>query len=247
MNRIVVIGASSGLGRLVAIAYAERGWSVGIAARRVDRLQEVAARFPKQIITRAIDVTSDNAPDEFKSLINDLGGMDILFYAAGCGWYNPSLDPKDEQRTIAVNVKGFTAIIDTAYHFFKESKSKGCIAAITSIGGTRGLGVSASYSATKRYQWTYLQALDQLAHNEKTSIDIVELRPGFVRTELIDRGPQHLPMTMAPEYAVERIIKALDRRKRVTVVDWRWAIVSFFWRLLPRSLWRIFPVTKIMR
>ncbi len=246
MKRIIIIGASSGIGRLIALYFARRGWSVGIAARRAELLNEIAAEYPTQIISRAFDASADDAPEQFKALIAELGGMDIALYAAGCGWYNPTLDLADDRRTISANVSGFTAIVDTAYAYFRQ-QGGGHIAAITSIAGTSGIGLSAAYSASKRYQWAYLQALEQLAREDKIKLKITDIRPGFIHTDLISRGPQHLPMTMPADYAATRMVRAILNHKRIKVIDCRWAIVTSLWRLLPRPLWRHFPLSKILK
>ena len=245
MKRIIIIGASSGIGRLIALDFAHRGWRVGIAARRADRLEEIRKQFPEQIVCHAFDASADNAADEFRKLISELGGMDMLLYAAGCGWYNPELDSDYEQHTVDVNVKGFTTIIDTAYLYFKNIGS-GHIAAITSIAGTRGMGIAPAYSATKRYQWSYLQAIEQLAHTDKNHIKISDIRPGFIQTDLINRGPQNLPMTMQPDYAARIIVRTLLKGKRKKVLDWRWALLTRLWSVIPHPIWRNLPIPALL-
>lgn len=237
MKTIIIVGASCGIGRLIAEDFASRGWRLGITARREEALRELAARFPGKVEYSAYDVAADDAADRLAELITRLGGMDILLFAAGCGWYNPSLDAADEQRTIATNVVGFTRTIDAAYNYF-ASRGEGRIAAITSIGGVKGLGISAAYTATKRYQWTYLQALDQLAHVNGVKVAFTDIRPGFIDTALLDRNPKLPPLTMRPAYAVKRIVRAIIKGRRIAVIDWRWAIVAALWRLIPGALWR---------
>ncbi len=242
MKRIVIVGASSGIGRLAAIELASRGWTVGIAARNADRLAEVAATNPKQIIPRTIDVTAPDARARFRDLVTACGGIDSLLFTAGCGWYNPSLDVADDMHTDAVNVSGFTAIIATAFAIAAESGRPLHIAAVTSVAGVRGLGVSAAYSASKRYQWTYLQGIEQLAHLRRVPVTVGDIRPGFIRTALLGRGPARLPMVMDPEKATRAVVRAVVSRRRVTVIDTRWAILTALWRLVPRWLWRLLPV-----
>ncbi len=112
--------------------------------------------------------------------------MDYLLYAAGCGWRNPELDAAVDEQTVLVNVYGFTRIINAAYKYYKQTANlhRGHIAAITSVGGVKGIGISATYSASKRYQWTYLQAIDQLAHQQHVNIAVTDIRPGFVDTPI---------------------------------------------------------------
>ncbi|MCM1292249.1 MAG: SDR family NAD(P)-dependent oxidoreductase [Bacteroides sp.] len=237
-KRIVIIGASSGIGRRVALDLAGRGWRVGIAARRVDRLKEIAAKCSDRISYRAIDVGADDAVENMMALIDEIGGMDTLLYAAGVGYQDPDIDSEILDQTLRTNVDGFSRIITAAYKYLrtKKSKHKGQIAAITSIAGTKGIGLAAAYSATKRYEQIYLDAIDQLAHSRKEDITITDIRPGFIRTALLS-DKRRYPMEMSLDYAVPRIERAIIKGKRVAIVDWRWAIVVELWRLVPQWIW----------
>lgn len=242
MKSIIIIGASSGIGLGVARTYASRGIRVGVVARRRGPLDSFAAEFPGMVEVSDFDVTAPDAPDRFRELADRLPGLDTVLYAAGCGWYNPELSLDDDCRTVAVMVDGFTAMIDTAYRYFAAKGKKARIAAITSVAGVKGLGISAAYSAAKRYQWTYLQAIDQLAHKDCLPIAVTDIRPGFIHTDLLSRGPRKLPMTMPLDYAVERVVRAIDRGRRVAVVDWRWRLLTAAWTALPAAWWPKFPM-----
>ena len=239
MKKIIIIGASSGMGMKIATDFARAGWRVGIAARNEERLRAVRDLFPDRIVYSTIDVTAQDAVKRFENLIEELDGMDILLYAAGTGRYNPELNLGKDEATIGVNVTGFTRIINAAYRYFKATAnvSKGRIAAITSVAGVKGLGVSAAYAASKRYQWTYLQAIDQLAHSQHVNVSITDIRPGFVDTPLLE-GNHNYPMLMSVDYVAPRIEKAIMQRRRVATVDSRWAVVSGLWSLIPDMLWR---------
>ncbi|MCH5220914.1 MAG: SDR family NAD(P)-dependent oxidoreductase [Muribaculaceae bacterium] len=239
MKKIIVIGASSGMGMRVASDFARLGWQVGIAARRQDRLEELKERYPNNIEYLTIDVTADDAVERFYKLIDMIGGMDYLLYASGCGWQNPELDTTRDEETIGVNVVGFTRIINAAYKYYKTSKrqQRGHIAAITSIAGTKGIGISATYSASKRYQWCYLQAIEQLANQQRVNISITDIRPGFVDTPLLN-GKSDYPLEMSVDYVAPRLEKAILRSKRIAVIDSRWAVVTALWKLIPNALWR---------
>lgn len=244
MKRIIVIGASSGMGRRVAEDFAKAGWRVGIAARNEDRLREIRDLFPERITYATIDVTAQDAVKRFEDLIEEIGGMDILLFAAGTGWYNPELNLGKDEATIGVNVTGFTRIVNAAYRYFKATAnvSKGRIAAITSVAGVKGLGVSAAYSASKRYQWTYLQALDQLAHSQHVNVSITDIRPGFVNTPLL-QGNHNYPMLMSVDHVAPLIEKAIIQRCRVATIDSRWGVVSALWNAIPNCLWPRLNIT----
>lgn len=243
MKRVIIVGASSGIGKRVATDFARRGWRVGIAARREECLMEVKELYPEQIEYMAIDVAASDAVERFNELIRLVGGMDYFLYAAGCGWHNSELEDGIDTQAINANVLGFTRIVNAAYKYYKNvaKASRGHIAAITSIAGTKGLGVCAVYSASKRYQWTYLQALDQLAHIQHVNISITDIRPGLVDTALLDPNRKY-PMKMTIDHVAPRVELAMLTEKRVAVIDSRWAVVTALWRMIPSCLWRRIPL-----
>lgn len=238
MKKIIIIGASSGIGMRVATDFALLGWRVGIAARREEQLKSLKDKYPDRVEYMTIDVTAQDAVDRFYKLIELIDGMDYLLYAAGCGWRNPDLDNAVDDQTVLVNVYGFTRIINAAYKYYKQTASlhRGHIAAITSVAGVKGIGISAAYSASKRYQWTYLQAIDQLAHQQHVNVSVTDIRPGFVDTALLN-GHKY-PMEMSVNYVAPRLESAMLRGKRVAVIDSRWAVVTALWRMIPAALWR---------
>lgn len=236
MKRVVIIGASSGMGLEVARLYLARGYRLGIAARREDRLLALKQEAPDRVATAMIDVTSDDAPQGLRSLIGELGGMDVFFYSSGIGKQNRTLTPDIEINTMKTNALGFTRMIGEAYRYFAE-QGKGHIAAITSIAGTKGLGPAPSYSATKAMQNVYLEALEQQSHARGLDIRFTDIRPGFVNTDLLS-GDFHYPMMLKPDRVARQIVKAIDHRRHVIVVDWKYRILTPLWRLVPRPLWR---------
>lgn len=226
------------MGERLALDFARKGWRTAIAARREDRLRKIAGQAPEGTMCfEAIDVTAPDAEERFMRLIEKNGGMDVLLYSAGCGWNNPQLDPERDRLTVETNVVGFTTITEAAFRYFRDHRQPGQIAAITSIAGTRGIGVSATYSATKRYQWNMLSAYDQLAHEQGLPIKITDIRPGFVETPLLDTATRRYPMTMTVDHVAPIIERAVEKQKRVKVVDARWAVVTALWRLIPRCLY----------
>ena len=230
------MGASSGIGQEVAKLLLADGWHLGIAARREQQLQDLKALAPDCIEVMAIDVTKSDASELLLSLIEKLGGMDLYFHASGIGKQNRTLEPDIELQTMETNAVGFTRMIGTAYRYFAE-RGGGHIAAITSIAGTKGLGPAPSYSATKALQSSYLQALEQQAHQRSLNIRFTDIRPGFVDTALLN-GSFHYPMLMKPETVARDIVRSIYRGCHVHVIDCRYRILTFFCRLIPRWLWR---------
>ena len=167
-----------------ARCYLKDGWQVGVAGRREEELEKIRLSAPGQVCTQTIDVTREDAPFSLEQLITKMGGMDVFLLSSGIGKQNLSLQPDIELQTAATNVSGFIRMVNAAYHYF-EQHGKGHIAVISSIAGTKGLGSAPAYSATKRFQNTYIDALDQLAHMKKLNISFTDIRPGFVATPLL--------------------------------------------------------------
>ena len=240
MKRIIIIGASSGIGREAALQFIRRGYKVGVAARRESVLQELKSDAPQQVICSQLDVTDDDAPSKLLKLVKELGGMDIFLLCAGIGKQNASLQMDIELSTAQTNVLGFIRMVDTAYDYFRKA-GKGHIAVISSIAGTKGLGVAPAYSATKRFQNIYIEALEQLAQMQGLKIWFTDIRPGFVNTDLLGDGKKY-PLLMRTEKVAKRIVRAIERRESVCTIDWRYWIIVFFWRLIPRFIWQKLPI-----
>lgn len=240
MNGIVIIGASSGIGREVAKIYIKAGWRVGVAARRMERMEELKSLCPDQVFCQAIDITKAESAQQIASLIEEMGGVDVYLHVAGIGIQTEELVIDKELNTLITNGEGFTRSIVTAFNYF-DNKGGGHIAAVTSIAATKGLATGAMYSATKRFQVNYLQALAQLANMRKLHIAFTDIRPGFVQTDLIADG-RHYPMQLKTERVAATIVKAIERKRRVCTIDWRYKILVFLWRMVPNTLWEHLPI-----
>ena len=149
-------------------------------------------------------------------------------------------DAAEKLNTTRTNVEGFTRMVDTAFDYFKQHGG-GHLAVISSIAGTKGLGIAPAYSATKRFQNTYIDALEQLSHLQKLNIRFTDIRPGFVATALLGDG-KHYPMLMKADKVGQAITRALNRKRRTVIIDGRYRVLVFFWRLIPRRLWKRLPV-----
>lgn len=229
------MGATSGLGRGVALGLLNEGYIIGVAGRRGEALETIKAVAPDRVFTKVIDVTSEDAPQQLTALIREMGGMDLYFHSSGYGKQNVELNIEIEKQTVLTNTYGFTQMVDTAFAYFRDEGKSGRIAVISSIAGTKGLGAAPSYSATKRFNWTYIEALSQLAHINRLDIRFTDIRPGFVATDFI--AGSNFPMQMTTEYAVRDILKAVLAGKRKATIDWKYRILCFFWRHVPSFLW----------
>ena len=239
-KKVIIIGATSGIGREVALVYIAQGWMVGVAGRREAELESLRTMAPEQVFTQIIDVTKDDASKRLQTLINKVGGMDLFLLSSGIGKQNYTLETEIELATAATNVEGFIRMTNAAYHYF-EKQGHGHLAVISSIAGTKGLGAAAAYSATKGFQHMYIDALDQLSRMQKLNISFTDIRPGFVATPLL-KSPQRYPMLMQAPIVALDIVDALKRKKRVAIIDWRYRLLVGFWRLIPKWIWLRLPV-----
>lgn len=235
--KAIIVGASSGIGLEVAKLLLADGWHIGIAARREEALLELKKTAPERVEVMAIDITHPDAGERLLTLVRQLGGMDLYFHSSGIGKQNRTLEPDIELQTMDTNAIGFTRMIGTAYRYFAE-QGKGHIAAITSIAGTKGLGPAPAYSATKALQATYLQALEQQARQRGLyDIHFTDIRPGFVDTALLS-GSFRYPMMLRPESVARDIVSSIRKHRHVRVIDTRYRVLTFFWRLVPNFIWR---------
>lgn len=240
MKRAIIIGATSGIGQEVAKCLLSEGWHIGIAGRRQSALEAFQRTAPEQIVIEALDVMEEESAEKLNALIRKLGGMDLFLLSSGIGFQNMELNIDVELKTARTNVEGFTRMVDTAFSYFKENGG-GHLAVISSIAGTKGLGVAPAYSATKRFQNTYIDALEQLSYLQKLNIRFTDIRPGFVATDLLNDGKNY-PMLMKADRVGRLITKALNRKKRVAIIDGRYRVLVFFWRMIPRWIWKRLPV-----
>ena len=241
MKKIIIIGATSGIGRGLAEVYSQEDYLIGITGRRENLLEEVCARDKDKLFYQVCDITDTQATiSSLETLTRKMGGMDILIICAGTGELNPELSYQLEEPTLLTNVIGFTNIADWGFRYFEQQKS-GHLVTISSVGGTRGSGIAPAYNASKAYQINYMEGLRQKATKSPYSIYTTDIRPGFVATDLLNDG-KHYPMLMKADKVGWHIARALKNKRRVVIIDWRYRILVFFWRMIPRWLWKRLPV-----
>ena len=205
--------------------------TAAVASGRADVAEEIA---PRQLFIMQLDITASDAPERLLGLVKEMGGMDLYIHSSGIGFKNMALDGRIERETVITNALGFTQMVDAAFDWFKE-RGGGHIAFISSVAGTKGLGAAPSYSATKRYQWIYAQALAQLSSMERYNISFTDIRPGFVATGFL--GSSKYPLLLEKHYVAQKIVKAILARKRSVIIDYKYKILCLFWRMIPNWLW----------
>ena len=233
MKKVIIIGATSGIGRALTENYLQEGCRVGITGRREHLLNEIRQQEPDRIFTAVMDVTNrEEAPNILKELISQMGGMDIIVVNAGIGDSVPTLEK--EYQIIDTNLVGFLTITRTAFEYFKKN-GPGTIAGMSSIAGARGFRIMTVYGATKRFISHYMEGLRHHIYRKKLPISIVDIRAGFIETDMT-RGNPVVFWQIPVEKAVRKIAKAIRLKKKVAYVPGRWRFIYFLWRILPRWL-----------
>ena len=250
MKRIMIFGASSGIGKMLAQKYAAEGNVVAVAARREDQLVQLQKEYPSNIIVCRADVASPAVEEggqegasvkgKFKEMLSALGGVDLVIYSSGMGKQNAAFDMNIEYSTINVNVKGFTALAAAVVEYGCSAGHHVQFVTVSSIASTRGIGISASYSASKMYQVRYMESLRQLSNAKGWNMSFTTILPGFIATDFIK--DHSYPMTMQLPYAVRCIKRAIDSRRKSVVIDWRWSLIVGFWKCIPNWLWYKLPI-----
>ena len=205
---IWITGGSTGIGKALAIKFANEGWNVAISARREQLLEEISNKY-ENISSFPLDVTNkSNCNEVFNQIINKFQNIDICFFSTGT-W-----DPKKEkdidveqiENVFKVNFFGTLNSIKAVEEYFKNKKS-GTITIVSSIAGYRGLPNSTGYGPSK-------SALNNLAESlyfdfGRSNVRVCLVSPGFIKTPMTDKNDFKMPFLKTPEYAAEKIYDGL--------------------------------------
>lgn len=235
MANVVVVGATSGIGREMAALFSRTGHVVGVVGRRMPLLEELRREHPNCRHARRIDVArTDDAMAALEGLIAEMGGADIIILNAGVGYVNPDLAWDRERDTIETNVAGFAALANVAMRHFL-SRGSGHLVGMSSIAAIRGDGSSPAYNASKAFVSSYLQGLRKKASRLGVPIAVTDIQPGFVDTALA-RGENMFWVASAPE-AARQIHHAILARRSHAYVTKRWRLIAWLLKLLPDALY----------
>jgi len=231
MPNAIIIGASSGIGRELARVLASHGYNVGLAARRVELLQQVARDIPTAGFVKMIDISQPaEAMQSLRELIAEMKDVDLFVISSGTGFINPKLEWGPESETIAVNVSGFAAMANVAAEHL-QSRGSGQLVGISSIAALRGNGHAPAYSASKAFMSNYARGLRHRFAKLRLPIGVTDVQPGFVDTPMA-KGDRKFWMA-SPEKAAEQIYQAIRKRKKHVYVTRRWRIVAWLVKILP--------------
>lgn len=244
MKRVVVVGATDGLGRALAAEYASRGAWVCLVGRGAERLEavraEIAGRFPDATIASVVcDLReSSRIGPAFREAIASIGHCDLFVYNAGVMYHGDGLtaDPAKDRETMDVNAVAAVEMLGLAANYFREAR-RGQIAAISSIAGDRGRKGNPAYNASKAALTTYLEGLRNRLHPFGVTVSTV--KPGFIGTKMT-AGKAGLFWVAPPAVAARIIADRLERRHEVFYVYRRWGILGLALHHVPRSLFKRF-------
>jgi NADP-dependent 3-hydroxy acid dehydrogenase YdfG len=204
----IVVGASSGIGRECAKQLAAAGVKVAAVARRAERLDQLKGEFPDKIIPFPHDVTNtDEIPDLFMRITQELGGLDLIIYASGVmsDVGRHEFNTAKDLPMIEVNVTGAIAWLNEAAHRF-ERVGHGSIVCIGSVAGDRGRVGQPVYNASKSFVATYMEALRNRLH--RLGVRVTTIKPGPTETEMTS----HLHMKKMPvEVAARKTLQLVGR------------------------------------
>ena len=241
MQTIIIIGATSGIGRTLFEKYATNGNRIGIVGRRTHLLDELYQEHPDTTITATADITKqDEIARAIDILYSELKHIDLAIVCSGTGDINASLDYAVERPTIDTNVMGWTFVVDTLYNIF-EQQGHGHLVSITSAGGLRGEPMAPAYSASKAYQINYMEALRKKAYKSGAyksgnHIHITDIRPGLVNTAMA-KG-EGLFWVMPVEKVASQIITTIRKQMSKVYVTKRWHILAIINKNLPYALYK---------
>ncbi|MDO8448352.1 MAG: SDR family oxidoreductase [Rhodoferax sp.] len=237
---VFITGASSGLGRQMAIEFSRRGYRLALTARRLDALQELKAELERngggEVFVADLDVTDDASVTRvFAETRALMGSLDIVVANAGIGHhgYIGKLPFAKVRETVNTNVTGFMATVEAAMYHFRE-QGHGHLVGISSVAAFRGMPAGGVYGASKAAVTTYLESLRAETHT--SPIRITTLSPGFIDTPL-NRGAKSRPFVIPVEKGGKLLVDLIEKKvERATVPRWPWAVVARLMAIVPTGV-----------
>ena len=233
---IVIIGATSGIGKALFEKYANEDNRIGIIGRRAHLLDELHQNYPSKTIPAKADITKlEEIEQAINALHKEMEYIDLAIVCSGTGDINATLEYSIERPAIDTNIVGWTFVIDMLYHIL-EQQGHGHLVAITSVGGLRGEAMAPAYSATKAYQINYMEALCKKVYKSRKQIAVTDIRPGLINTAMA-KG-EGLFWVMPVDKVASQIIAAIRKKKSIAYVTKRWHILAIINKFLPYCLYK---------
>jgi short-subunit dehydrogenase len=233
-KKIIIIGASAGIGRALAIEMSKNGYEVGVTARRKELLESLQQEMPNKSYLAVMDVAdTETSRTQLADLVEEMGGdVDIIVLNTAVGYLGITWE--ENREMIQVNTMGNVALGDWAMHYFKERK-KGHIVGISSVAKHRAFRTAIVYSASKSFLSAYLQGLNHFfSYYKKYDVAVTDIRPGYVETYMTAQNdPKSMFWVSKPEVAAYYIRKAIEKRKKVAYITPKWWFAGQLMQLLP--------------
>ena len=235
--RVFLTGASSGIGEALARHYAAAGATLGLAARRQNRLSELIAELPGEHAAYPLDVADAAALQAAAAdFIARYGAPDIVIANAGISVGTLGDDAADLpafHRVFQTNVMG---MVQTFQPFIAAMKTRGSgrLVGIASVAGIRGLPGAGAYSASKAASITYLESLR--VELRGSGLKVVTIAPGYIATPMTAVNSYPMPFILAADEAARRFARAIERGTSYTVIPWQMGVVAKLMRLLPNPV-----------
>lgn len=235
MKKAIIIGSSSGIGWELAKVLSSKGYILGLAARRLDKLKELQGQLNQPSFIQSIDLAEVSAAmGKLQELITTMGGTDLIVISSGTGHINFELDFAKEKETIDVNVVGFSAMASVAMHHF-IGQGYGHLVGISSIAALRGGREAPSYNASKAFVTNYLEGIRCQVKKRNLPIAVTDIQPGFVNTAMAQG--EGLFWVASPAKAALQIAEAIQRKKRQAVVTRRWWFIACLLKMMPEFIY----------
>lgn len=237
-QRVVISGASSGLGLALAHHYLEQGAIVGVFARRADYLQSLSKQYPQQVYCYPLDVRDSAAVQAAaQSFIGHSGAPDIVIANAGisAGTLTEYAEDIDVfQHIMDINMLG---VMKTFQPFLVPMREvgHGSLVGIASVAGFRGLPGASAYSASKAALISYMESLR--VELRGSGVRVVTICPGYIKTPMTAINPYPMPFILPAEEAACRIARAIASGKSFAVVPWQMGLIGRMLKLLPNWLY----------
>jgi short-subunit dehydrogenase len=238
MQRVIITGASSGIGAALARHYAQRGAVLGLIARRSIELEKLAAQLAGPARIYPADVRDAAALQAAAAdFIARHGSPDIIIGNAGISHGTLTEAAEDLaafQDVIDVNVMGLVKVFQPFIGSMREA-GRGSLVGIASVAGYRGLPGAAAYSASKAAAISYLESLR--VELRASGIKVITICPGYIATPMTANNPYPMPFLMNSDAAARKILAIIERGKTFAVIPWQMAVVALLLRMLPNSLY----------
>jgi short-subunit dehydrogenase len=230
MKKIIIIGATSGIGRELCKLYAGSGCLVGATGRRQDLLYTLQLEYPNAVVTECFDITADENIAHLESLIKKMEGMDMLIYNAGFGETSETLDWELDKKMVDINVNGFIKLVNYSFHYFRK-QGHGHIVTTSSIASLRGNSRAPAYSASKAFQSVYFEGLHIKVKKMKEDIYVTDVQPGFVNTKMAKDNKRF--WVSSPSKAAQQIFDAIEKKKWRVYITRRWWLIAKLMKWMP--------------